>query len=380
MFGRFLNQKKKGVVSIEAPPSKSPPVATNHYLASAVPVEFWSIVDQRSRFYLDSAINRVVEVGVRDKNYKYLNIPYVEELPNGVSRARIEQSCILVKGSTSMPPLNQDCERDIADEDIESADLLLQELTSDDFVRDKDGQAVMVLAAFSNSARHFPTDSLHGVLVPEFQKLQKVVMNSEVDIFPLKILFPYNLGGAAHWNIGEMIFKKSGDDLFALGAKAYDPYGSIKTTDNNPSLKTISQCFAEAFAATFGLREMQSIRYTNIPKIVAPQRDGNSCGAYSSEGVLGLIDSNQVWSRLKEKDFGCGDHLRENHYEVFRRWNDFYQTRRQDNTAATTSSSAMILPVKWDIGEPVPLTNGVAEVKIPSEEVKARLVETLAKV
>ena len=77
MLKNFFNPKRKVVVSREAHPSKSPPVATNHYLASAVPVEFWSIVDQRSRFYLDSAINRVVEVGVRDKNYKYLNIPYV---------------------------------------------------------------------------------------------------------------------------------------------------------------------------------------------------------------------------------------------------------------------------------------------------------------
>lgn len=377
MLKRFINPKTKGVVSRVAPPSQRPTVVANPDLASAVPVEFGSIVDRRSRFYLDSAINRIVEVGIRDKNYKYLNIPYVEELPNGVARARIEQSCILVKDSTLMPPLNQDYAKDITDEDMELADLLVTELTPDDFVRDEAGQAIMVLSAFSNSERHFPRDSLHRVLAPEFQKLQKIVVDSKVNIFPLKILFAYNLGGAAHWNIGEMIFKKAGDD-FAIGAKAYDPYGSIKTTDNNSDLKAISECFSAAFSDTFGLR-MRNIRYANIPPIRSAQSDGNSCGAYSSEGVLGLIDSNEVWSRLQQEDFGNGFRLRKNHYEVFRRWNDFYPTRRQDNPTVTTSSSTMILPVKWDIGEAVPLTNGVAEVKIPSVQVKARLVETLAK-
>lgn len=125
------------------------------------------------------------------------------------------------------------------------------------------------------------------------------------NIFPAKILFPYQRPNPNHWNVGEIIIENEGGGL-SVTACAYDPYGY-----KNPFSENTRTTLEASFSSVFTEKDLIQYNYTdNKPKIGIVQRSNVACGAYTAHALHNLKtkDPSQIWEGL---DLGEKDGLRD---------------------------------------------------------------------
>ena len=277
--------------------------------------------------YRDDQIDSIITRSLERKGFSFLNVGHPEFLPSGLTRNAIATSRILVKANTWMPEIYQGTP---SDEEMTKAKTRVRNIAIEDFVRDEDGNTSVVFPSLTNNGRYFSMAAVGEIIYPELQKLRQIILQrGKDDIFPLKILFPYNLGGTVHWNAGEIILYKNQDNSFDVTAHAYDPYGTVKTAyyptqteRNDLGLTSIANAFIEGFSRSGLVQSGQKIRTQYLdpkPEIDVVQHDRETCGGYSAEGVINLVDHSYVgvWQSVSEDDKRPGGvSLRRKHAEI----------------------------------------------------------------
>jgi hypothetical protein len=116
----------------------------------------------------------------------------------------------------------------------------------------------------------------------------------------LKIVFPYRLEKAWHWNAAELVFTKSEDGNWSVCGSKYDPYGFKSKLEDDFFTAT-----KEKFQKLFG----QEIEETDAPDLTfeAGQFGGIGCGVYAAFILHKLKTNNydkaedleRIWDGLK---------------------------------------------------------------------------------
>jgi len=185
----------------------------------------------------------------RDK-YHYLTLPHI--MPDG-STSDVETG-ILSKGSLS-----------------------IEELTQDKYKSNRINAThtiVEVVAVLKDDAK-----DVKKRFERELEYLNELEKKAE-DVYPIKFLFPYNLGGQ-HWTAGEIEVRIE-DDEVKVEKGYYDPYGKYKKLEGAANTQ-IEGAFREHYGACdFSFDTTKSGRVAKI------QEDDSTCGSYSASAVHNL--------------------------------------------------------------------------------------------
>ncbi len=310
-------------------------------------------------FYEDHEIDSIIRLSLEDKGFCFLNVGHPEFLPrSGVTRNAIATSRILVKADTQMPKIYEGTP---SDRDMQVEATAVRDIATGDFVRDEDGNTSIVFPSLTNNGRYFPMAAVGDIIHPELQKLRQIILQrGKDDIFPLKILFPYNLGGTTHWNAGEIILFKNEDNSFDVTAHAYDPYGAVKTAyyrpphRNDNGLTSIANAFIAGFRSSGLVQPGQEIYRQSLnekPIIEVVQHDGVTCGGYSAEGVINLVDHSYVgvWQSVTEEDKRRGGvSLRRKHAEIFQGLAPHREELDEESFRGTLEESSAAEDDQWE--------------------------------
>ncbi len=115
--------------------------------------------------------------------------------------------------------------------------------------------------------------------------------------FPIKVLFPYKLDSAWHWNAGEIIISKNDDNELQVMCKRYDSFGY--TAELEPSVfAAVHNALANSFSNQYGISTENERRRHKIKQI---QTEGVACGLYTSLAMRDLTrysDPRDIWREV----------------------------------------------------------------------------------
>jgi hypothetical protein len=92
----------------------------------------------------------------------------------------------------------------------------------------------------------------------------------------IKIVFPYRLATAWHWNAAEFVFTKTDDDNWSFRGSKYDPYGLKSDLEDE-----VCQAVKEKFEEVFEDLEFNQKNYNDL-EFNGAQFGGVACGMYAA--------------------------------------------------------------------------------------------------
>jgi len=177
----------------------------------------------------------------------------------------------------------------------------IDSLQYDSFVRNDRNGIVVECPAMSLNRQEAGSASVY--LSTAISDIIAFSQNDRFQVYPAKILFPYNPGGG-HWIVGEVILNREVDGNFTAQMTEYNPLRA-QSNEMNDDFK---RKFRTVFQSVAVGRNLEILRYNAVaigqpnPANTAIQIDGSSCGVFTAHAFDKLKTGNgtNMWSDFLE--------------------------------------------------------------------------------